>query len=306
MRERPGIEPADLELIAALADGRLSGGERNRALERIEADEGLREVLAETLRFREEEARAEGTVSALPSRGGPSRGWLLSAAAAAALAAVALVWWRPGAGGKALDVAWLGEELAAPGLGERLAGGWYEQGWSVTRGPAPEAEAAGAVIPFRVGVRAMDLEAALRGGRSADAALLTERLQALLASVELAEPQSRSYAEARGALGAGDAAGALELARVADRLNSDHPGFDAAAYELGKWAEAGRLAATAGNEDLLRSRRFRRGLDAALERGLGPGAEPAVRELREGLGRPPGELDIEGLQRAFARLIALH
>lgn len=308
MRTNTGAEERDLELVAALVDGRLRGSERAQALERIEANEALREVLAEVLRFREEEeARASGG-SVAPWRPATARRWLVpAAAAAAALATVAILWWRPRGGPAAFDVAWLGGGLATPALGERLAEGWYEQGWSVTRGPAPEAEARGAVVPFRIGVRALDLEAALRAGRRSDAEVLTQRLEALLAVVELSEPQRRAYSEVRTALAAPEgAASALELARLADRLNADHPDLDAAAYELGKWAEAGRLAALAGNERLLRSRAFHRGLERGLERGTHAPAGRALERLRAHLEGAPRTLDFDELAQSFADLIARH
>jgi hypothetical protein len=307
VRTTTGADGSDLELLAALVDGRASGRQRARALKRLDESEALREVLAEVLRLREEEARAGGG-SVAPWRAPAARRWLVpAAAAAAALATAAIVWWRPGPGAPALDVAWLGRELATPALGERLAGDWYEQGWSVTRGPAPEAEATGAVIPFRLGVRAVDLEAALRAGRSADADLLAQRLEALLGTVELSEAQRRAYAEARAALDTPEgAASALELVRLADRLNADHPGLDPAAYELGKWAEAGRLGALAGNERLLRSREFRGALDRGLERARGGPAGPPLERLRIELGAGPASPDFDALANAFAGLIALH
>ncbi len=309
MKQTTGIEPRDLELVAALADGRLRGSERARALERIEADEALREVLVDLLRLGEEEARAAGgevTPFRRLGRGGARR-WLLPALAAAGLAAVAIVWRLPDGGSGTFAVARLGDELAAPGLGERLAPGWYEQGWSVTRGPAPEAEAPGAVIPFRVGVRAMDLEAALQAGRGEDAEVLTRRLEALLAAVELSEPQRQAYVEARSALaGPAGAERALELARLADRLSSDHPGFDAGTYRLGKWAEAGRLAALAGNDRLLLSRTFRRGAEQALELGPGAPSGPLLARLREALDPDSRALDLPELASSFTDLIAAH
>jgi hypothetical protein len=320
MKHDSTVTPEDLELVAALLDGCLDTDERHRAIARIEADEPLREVLADTLRFREEGDRATGgsSVSRGPWRSGR---WGWAAAAAAAVLALAVVWRLPERE-PTFAVAELGRELAEPSLEAELTGAWYEQTWSVTRGPAPEALAPGAVIPFRLGVRAMDLEAALQAGRSEDAVLLTRRLEGLLGEVEGTEPQLRAYAEVRARLQPpamaadeprdlglrrampGHRTGSLEAARLADRLNAEHPGFDG--YGLGKWAEAGRLAALSGNAMLLRSRSFRLGLEQALEGGPDARGAAALQRLQSALLSDPRTIDMDSVARDLAEFIAAY
>ncbi len=65
-----GIEPGDSELIAAFLDGRLSNSERREFLERLDRDEALYEVFAETVRYRQNHGgRRSGRASGIGRRG---------------------------------------------------------------------------------------------------------------------------------------------------------------------------------------------------------------------------------------------
>lgn len=272
-------EHPPLEALAAFAEGRLTGAERRRMIEHVDACEVCHEVLVDTLHL-QAEAEAGGETSALsvadgedeePSSAGatvlrphPSR-WrrALPLAAALAVAALAgLLLWTPlgrvflGGGTTVAAVGDVTAQLSGhPAVGSALAATWESHGWQVRGGPTtPEALRERS---FRLGVRAAELHVALAGGEGGIALYLTHRLEALLEDSLLAGPVRALYAGregVRGRLEAGDdPAGLLPLAAEADRrmrseAGADRPDFgvDPLWYSLGKWAAAGQLAATAG------------------------------------------------------------
>lgn len=258
----------DLERTAALLEGRLAGAERDAAIARVEADEDLREVLADLIRFRA--AGAADTAPALAPRPAwhrRARRLVLPFAAAAAIAVVVLL----------------------PGRDGQLPAGWYEHAWDVTRGSSARSPGTGTDscdgrdspdtgnASFRLGIRLQELSTAIAAGDSAGAAIVGCRLSVSvgrLGGMELAVVEVRD-------LGQGSAGARNLLPRLAaiDRAIGSHRAVDPSAFALGKWAAAGRLAAMAGDADAV------------------PPASPELREQAQRLSRGDADRTL-----AFAQL----
>lgn len=285
----------ELELVAALAEGRLEGRERAEAVARIESDPALLEVYAEAMAFLEEEAADETP----PERDEANRRpWVLPLAAVLVLTLLGVPLWRAYLTPVRLDVASLAADVAAEPA--RLGEGWYETGWEVTRGP--EANVPGADLAFRLGVRAVDLDVALEAGAVEDAIALTRRLEGLLESVEVSEPQRQAYRQVRALIAhEGVVRKAREYTEVADGLNGESGEISAGSYRLGKWAETGRLAVLAGDATAVREPGYRR-----AARGL-DGSNEERRRLLAGL-RAALEADapVDRLAAAYGALVRAH
>ena len=292
-----GLEPRDLELIAAFIDRRLSEEERRAFQERLDNEEALYEVFTETVRYRDQRAAGPAVVVEHPAS---RRQWGRLAAVAALLAvavATPLVL-------RDLTSERYAESLVADGRLDPAPGpGWIEQEWPRMRGvsPLPGADAA-----LRAGVQAMDLEVALRLGRNEDALILTQQLERTVESLELPEVVLVYYSELGWRLEAGlpveDLLGLAEEAEAGFALQFPEL---AAAYRLGRWAEAGKLAARSGNRELLASRAFRREA-RELARPEVPWDEPLAAALEKSaglLGVSAGELDLAALEAAFIDVI---
>ncbi|MFQ5349452.1 MAG: hypothetical protein ACE5EG_03295 [Thermoanaerobaculia bacterium] len=287
-----GLDPHDQEMIAAFIERRLSEEERRAFMKRLDDEEALYEVFVETVRYRDQEAGGPATVIEHPaSRRRWGRPATVAAVVSLAVATPVVLLNLPGRR--------YAPRLVADGLLDTiLEEGWYVKRWSVTRGPGPGI--GGLATAFRLGVRHVDLEVALGFGRSDDAAILATELGLLLESIALSEPLQVRYTEV-GQL-AGEAERALRLAEQNEPLLVASLGDDAAAYELGKWTEAGVLAARSGNLDLLGARSYRRSL-GGFPRDDWPELAARLDEIEGLLGTPQDRLDLAKLERAFTAII---
>src|SRR5262249_31182097 len=155
---------ADLELLAALFDGRLSGEERAQAVKLLaESDEAL-EIFANVVRDQGGE-----DAKVIPIRS--SRRWsqwkvVVPVAAAAAVAIIMIPRLAGRLGTESLAAQYAIQLTDAPHVSDALREGWTERGWSVTRGVGRETPGTPrAVEPkyvFRLGVRSVDLQVSLR------------------------------------------------------------------------------------------------------------------------------------------------
>ncbi|MFQ5525917.1 MAG: hypothetical protein ACE5GX_06600 [Thermoanaerobaculia bacterium] len=289
---------ADAELIAAFIDGRLPEDEREAFLQRLDEEPALYEVFAETVRCRDELAASSAEVVEHP-RSRQSSYWRVAIAAGLVLVIGIPVLMR------SLSEESYGEMLADGRLDPYLTEGWYEQPWSEMRGPTPGRRDADTA--FRIGVRVVDLEVALRAGRMEDAGVLTHRLEARLGGIELTEPLRASYAELGRRLDEGiGQEEALELAGSVATLTGEYLPDLQSAYRLGVWVESGALAARSDNEELLRSSWFRRELrslrDEQFPRGFGEELE-AIAQLTAG---SMTEADLEALEETFSAILGAH
>ncbi len=302
-----------LEDLAAFVDGRLEAGEREAMVTHVSECERCYEVYAETLRFQEEEARRSAAwaepadLDAARTRRprGFRGGWLVAGAAAAAIVAMLLwtplldgIWDRRGAGA-GLDVADLGRQLSASDSTVYDAAGWsYARssgGFSVG---LDERERS-----FRLGVRLVDFEVALQRGDAGQALEVLPELTDLAGSFELTEHIVYSYGHLRDRLEAGEAPESLL------DLSGQTAGFledaaDASYLGLGKWAEAGRLAAGSGDLKFLQGRAIRRAPEQWVGLEIPPSASGALSELGERLADRPEAADLPELEAAFSALVA--
>lgn len=306
-RSENSLEPRDLEAIAAFLDGRLSGSDRERFLERLDREAALYEIFVEAVRHRDESAAKKAEVVRHPAaRKAPTGLWWIAAVLVVALAVPVLLWPRGPLSGPRLA-----RSLTAEGrLDGRLQEDWFEQGWAVMRGISPgvgEADTA-----FRIGVRTVDLDVALRQALRpgegdepkrllGDAERLTYRIEALLRDVEFSAPIAPYYSSVREQIAADAPEEALELTAAVDPHLGDLFAELDWAYRFGQWAEAGKLAAQSGDAALLGSRAFRRaGRDFARQRLE---EVPAAELARINAALAAGGLDLAALETAFAGII---
>lgn len=304
-----------MEELAALIDGRLEGDDRADLLAHVESCEACYEIYTETLRFREEEATSgDAEVASLSDRShqsGQSRSkqrFWFAAGSLAAGALLAVVIWSPvgerfvgGLRGEgSLAVGNLIADLSV-GQDEAAAHNAYDgSGWSRTRGLADhlnERERS-----FRLGVRVVDLTLALSAKDHSQAQQLLPEVVALSDGFDISEHVVATFREIQRLLEAGeDHEKALDLALIADGYATDLA--DRAAFELGKWAEAGRLAAL--SEEVAYFRRAKiRSLPSRLEGAkLYTELSGALDPLKAGLEVRPSAEHLASLADQFTRLV---
>ena len=296
-----GPRPVDAELIAAFVDRRLPEEERQALLERLDQDEAFYQVFVDTVRFREQAEDKTGTVIDHPVVRWVQRRWAVPAALAALLG-LAVVTPLLLFGGRPLSGAKLARSLAGSGGLDDLSDDWFDQGWSVTRGISKIGKEADKA--FRLGVRIVDLDVALRLGRSSDARILTYRINALLDQVELSQDLQAHYLVVRELIEEeSDFTRTLRLTGSTDALVGQRfPEFEYA-YDFGKWAEAGKLAARSENTALLRSRLFRRTLNDLRGHDWEEGVTGNLTAIAEMLDQPARQMDLKRLREAFTAII---
>ncbi len=286
-----GLSSQDLERIAAFIDRRLSPEERREFMARLDAEEQLYEVFVETVRYRDQRTGRPAEVIDHPA--GRWRWRQLAAVAALLAAAITPVVLLNLPGGR------YAPSLVADGLlATVLEEEWYVKSWSVMRGPAPGTDEFDTA--FRLGVRQVDLEVALRLGRVEDATYLTHEIESLLDSLTLAEVMQIYYAEVRQL--ADEPERALVRAEESDAQLRAFLGEAGAVYDLGQWAEAGVLAARGGNTDLLASRSFRRA-PRDFPRGEWPELARGLDEIATLLEAPEDRMDLVRLEAAFTAIV---
>lgn len=263
----PHIEPElDLELLAALLDGRLHGAERERALRLLAESDAAREVFADALKVTNDPS-VHTVLPLVPApRQRRLRPWRVAVpVAAAAVLTIALLPTMRSQSDAPLLLAT--SELAAPvtdhpEAAARLGTGWEQRTWSVLRGgPSPQADSA---LSFRLGVRSVDLRVALELSDLALADRLMGEMLGWLESVDFAETASSEYRAFRSRLR--DGAGETELLGEATRLEAKlgellHPFW----FGFGQWCGAGELASQVGIGAFLESSLTTRVLNEALE-----------------------------------------
>ncbi len=249
-----------LEDLAAFVDGRLIEDEAEAIAEHIEACERCREIVTETFRFQDDERNAKlASVVRLSDRVRARMGWWSGLGVAAAAAMALLV-----VGPRLLDergpfdAGTIARSLGG-GDGPSAAADRYSgEGWTRTRGTS--AFLGSEPRAFRLGVRAFDLEVALAAGDRQRAESLLAEIEDLADDLDLSEDSDRRAAivEAAEVLRQRitDPSAAAPTDLTAAGLGT--PLRDASvtrSFDLGQWAEAGRLAVARGDIDHISSRR---------------------------------------------------
>lgn len=296
----------DLELIAALIDGRLAGEDRARAMKLLaDSDEAL-ELYAQAWRQREETPDVK--VVPLGSRLRWRQWKLVVPIALAAGLAIVVVPKLSNRGAPAASAREYAMALSQdPRFVNGLRDGWDQRGWAVTRGGGSLAGTTGSqqarTAPesgpaFRLGVRSVDLQVALQKGDMALAGRLIGEMLETLDAVALSAPVAEKYAELRSSLATGTRDQAIDRASDAEHALRDHLG--SASFEFGQWAGAAELAARMHDPSFFASSQGMRfiqsnasitgvdsaairSIDARMKQGLTDPALDDVREILRGI-----------------------
>jgi len=321
------------ETLAAYGDGKLTPAERREVEKHVAACEDCFELFAGAAAYRLEEA-AEGAVVSHPATRRLRLRWSYAAAAATIVLAVWVVARQQptvvgGAearqhaearlqrtvGGGAEVLALVRGLGAAGQLRAAAARAWNDDGGGLAFGGALPAYKRA----FRLGVHLFDARVALEAGDEVRLEAALERVAVLLSTrgvaTDILEPLRR-----RTAGKGGTAPHRADLDRLATAARS----LDPPAFDLGAWAEAGRLAALGGRTELLASAiaeplddrirgdqhadplaRLRSREPAVL--ALPAPEEIALQDIRAALAdRQVSARELSDLERSFERLILLH
>ncbi len=295
----PERDAPDLEDLAAYLDGRLSDELKARVEDRLARDEEYYEVFVENVRFQQEEQSRQqreggGGEVVAPAVWWRSRRVAAAAAgpAAAAGALVAAIGLPQLMHGPSTE-AWVAQLDARAVIGS--GDDWDVQEWSTLRGDPgvedPDLERR-RQLAFRIGTHTVDLTVALAAGNrdaaGRHAARLEKRTEHLSLARYYAELQGRIEAEPIDALRA-------QAADLEAALKEALAGTVARRYALGRWNEAGRLAALAGDAEVLRGlypwRRLARGIEEI---------EPDLERLEKAL--EPQSPDFAAAKDAFSEI----
>jgi hypothetical protein len=266
----------DLELLAALMDGRLSGAERERAMKLLAEDDAAFKTYVEALRVDTD----------VPERTPVARTlWRVVPLAAAAGLLIAVLprtqgWWGPD------PLPQTAAAIARP-LTQRadLAGAlgteWDRRPWSVVRGgPSRLVDSA---IAFRLGVRAVDLEVALATADAARAGRLAGEILASLAGVPFSDAVRADYAALRIQIAGGTPRNTLlAIAARAERAMEEF--LRSPSFAFGRWVGAGELAARTRSAAFFASDGTTRFLESAADAGSDAEALRRISDLvRDGV-----------------------
>jgi hypothetical protein len=312
----------DVETIAAFLDGRLKEADRTRVADHLDSCPSCFELFSETAHVLEELEGEESSEPVSP----PSeavlrpprsrwRSWRVPGVLLPLAAVLALLVLAPWRGVAPLPVDELTASLAPAETAPIIADGID------SRHQWPQMLGAGVTLSedeenaFRLGVRMVEMEIALRQPDAATATILTHRIESLLLGIELSGPLRRNYVEPDGirALLAeeADAADLLALHHQADRLlgpdpDSGEPGFtDPFWYRFGKWAGSAQLAALTGNGAWFEETGSRRLLREIRKREMPADLEQPLAELARELEADPAERDLGAMAELLGDVIRI-
>lgn len=285
----------DLEELAAYVDGRLTGERKTRVEEILVRDEDAYEIFLGTVAF--EEASAEPSAPAEPVR--LVRPWLQSSwRAAGALVAAALV-----AGALGVLLQWAlfdrgpvaGPQSAELAPSAALPKEWHHPVWPNLRGGGENDQSA-----FRLGIRVFDLHVALGASDRALAKRLVPTIESL-AKQAGASSALGLYSDLATKIGRNDVTDE-ELEDLAEQREADlAESLALTRFDLGRFAEAGRLAALAEDAEVFERRAFRRYLKQAIEDPTNEDIAANLRAIEKLLEQD--QLDHEVLREEFRKLI---
>ncbi|HUQ81759.1 MAG TPA: hypothetical protein VM076_11495 [Gemmatimonadaceae bacterium] len=301
----------DLDLIAALIDGRLSGAERERAVKQLSESEAAFEVYADALRVRPDLEIPDAKVIPISRpQGRPGLPWRaigsLAAAAVVLIAVVPSFIARRDAAAFDAPSSEITMALARrPDISTRLGADWDSRGWSVTRGEY--ASLVDTTVAFRLGVRAVDLSVAISLGDTDRASRLTSEIVESLNRVQLSELAKAEYVDLRTQLQPGERGAAQLTERAAHAERTLDTLMDSYWFRFGRWVAAGELAASTQTPEFFTEPRTARFLNVAAKRdGLERADAEALNRI-SALSRSAttGE-NFDTLRQLFVTLIRRH
>lgn len=243
----------DIELLAALIDGRLSGTERERALKLLATSDEALELFAHSLH--EHFATDVNVVPIQSARG--ARRWRQWQVIVPVLAAAALVFVMlpklTGSSARTVAAAEYASQLARdPRFAVGLREGWDQHGWSVNRGADDNRSAPEPRFAFRLGVRSVDLQVALRNADTALASRIVDDVSQTLNGIKFTDLVAAKYADLKSHLASEPPARSIERA-----TNIEHDMgelFDRPSFAFGQWSSAADLAAKTRESSFFRSK----------------------------------------------------
>jgi hypothetical protein len=253
------------EDLAAFLDGRLGAPQSGVIVSHVASCPECYEVLSEAIRFVDEES-AEATLDGEEEEGlsRPRRTWRvirgpfawrvgLATLAAAALVVLVVRPWQDGGGSMALPA--LYEPLSQDAAASRaVLAGIDQHGWPETLGAQPVGTARSSA--FRLGVRFVEMEAALRSGDVETATRLARRIEGEGRSDEVRAALTAYFSGSSGIAArleqGASPSSLLPLLHEADSLIVEVEDgvslVDPLSYRLGQWAIAGQIAAETGQD----------------------------------------------------------
>lgn len=233
----------DLELLAALADGRLSGKERERAVKMLASSDDALEIFANTVR-----EKPQDSATVVPISRARSWRWAKIAAPLAAAAAIAFAMLPRLLGTSGLVIPATMQLASAPRFSDAVRGDWDDHKWAVNRGvgssgPAGVGSEVEAKLAFRLGVRTVDVVVALRVPDTALAGRLTAEITETLKSVDFAQAVAARYVDFGKRISMDPPAKSIDRATEIEKQLGDLLGSPS--FTLGQWAEVADLAAQA-------------------------------------------------------------
>jgi hypothetical protein len=257
---------ADLELLAALMDGRLSGAEGARAVKLLaESDDEVLEAFANAVRDQSVEDAKIVPIHLSRRR----RQWkvIVPVAVAAALA-IMMVPRLTGRHGNQPSAALYAIDITRdPRLADGLGAGWEEHGWPVTRGVPEAAGTPGANVDpkyaFRLGVQTVDLQVSLQRRDTALARAVANEMTTTLGNFQLADKLSTGYGELSRRLSTDSINQSTEHASSLENDLRDYLGSQPL-FAFGQWTNAAALAARTRNTAFFESDRGIRYIQSAI------------------------------------------
>ena len=288
------------ETLAQYLDGSLSPAQRAEVESHAASCEDCFEQIAavavlETEREHAEGARA-GELATLASAPAPARArWWAAAVAAVLLVGIGWGLWAVVMGVRrqaaAASLAWAERLGGERDLRTAAARRWRDEGLALAfGGPLPTDKRV-----FRLGVHLLDARTAFAAGDDAGWAEAIDTAASLLAGADSATVERLARLHRR--TGAPDPRAELEKLAVTARA------ADPVAFDLGAWAEAGRLAALGGNSELLANPAYRARLDEFAGR-LPAGGAKELAMIRVRLqGGSPSPSELADLARVFETIL---
>jgi hypothetical protein len=297
----------DLELIAALLDGRLSGEERARAIKLLaDSDEAL-QVFATALREQQTSQPVVADPVVVPIASRRRRSWVTFVpVAAAAVLAIVLVPTILRRTSQPITGRTYAVQLGSDSrFTARLPAGWDQRGWSVVRGQAERPRVATNKAledrtEFRLGVRSVDVQVALARGDTARAGRIIDEIVELLRSVELSQGVMDRYTQLRKGLAVDSLA--QSIARSSEVERDLRELLRSSSLEFGQWIAAADLAAQTHDAAFFESHGAQFVRSRFGTAGLTPNDTTDLRAIDAHL-NPPTDQDLDVVHTILGRVI---
>ena len=251
-----------LEEVAALAEGRLHGAERDRVIAHLADCADCRDVFASTVEVTEELDAEDNpaTVTEMPPPRPLRSPWItrsIAAAAAVVLVGSVVTWQLNARRAPPSPSDWLAAMPPAPELAPHVWGGIRMRGGDDSSESIAQAVELGALL--------VDAEVTLRAGDAEQAADALHRMATIVDDAGLMEDDVATLRRIAndGDVGRMRDAFAKALPELTTHLRER---FQPAVLDLGTFAEEAQVAASAGHREFLESRAARRYLDWLIER----------------------------------------